>query len=63
MPNCDINHHGSAVSNEAARLIECFQVSEKDRKLRYVNYLGDGDSKSFLEISELDIYPKTSKKS
>ena len=32
-------------------------MSEKDRKLRYINYLGDGDSKSFLEISKLDIYP------
>ena len=62
MPNCDINHHGSAVSKKAARLTDR-KLSEKDRKLRYVNYLGDGDSKSFLEISELDIYPKTSKKS
>ena len=43
---------------EANRLIECFQVSEKDRNLRYINYLGDGDSKSFLEISKLDIYPQ-----
>ena len=42
-PNCDINHQGSAGSMEAAGLIECFQVSENDRKLRYVNYLGDGD--------------------
>ena len=57
-PNCDINHQGSAGSVEAAGLIECFQVSEKDRKLRYINYLGDGDSKSFSEISKLDIYPQ-----
>ena len=43
---------------EADGLIECFQVSEKDRKLRCINYLGDGDSKSFLEKSKLDIYPQ-----
>ena len=43
---------------EANGLIECFQVSEKDRNLRYINYLGDGDSKSFLEISKLDIHPQ-----
>ena len=56
--NCDINHHGSASSMEADGLIECFQVSEKDRKIRYINYLCDGDSKSFLEISKLNIYPQ-----
>ena len=42
-------------------LIEYFQVSGKDREPRYINYLG-GDSKSFLEISELYISTKTSKK-
>ena len=43
---------------EADGRIECFQVSEKDRKLRCINYLGDGDSKLFLEKSKLDIYPQ-----
>ena len=38
-PNCDINHQGSLGSMEAAGLIECFQVSEKDRKLRYIKYI------------------------
>ena len=57
-PHCDINHHGSAGSMEADELIECFQVTEKDRKLRYINYLGDGDSKLFLKISKPDIYPQ-----
>ena len=41
--------------------IECFQVSEKDREMRYINYLGDGGLKSSLEISKLDIQT-TSKK-
>ena len=43
---------------EADGLIECFQVSKKDRKLRCINHLGDGDPKLFLEISKLDIYPQ-----
>ena len=42
-PNCDINHYEPAGSLEADGLIECFKVSEKDRNLRYINYLGDGD--------------------
>ena len=41
---------------EVNTLIECFQVPEKDRKLRYMNSLGDGDLKSFLEIPNLGIY-------
>ena len=42
--------------------MECFQVSEKNRKLRFINYLGDGDSKSLLEISKLDIYRQKQEK-
>ena len=56
--NCVINHHGSPGSKEVDGLTECFQGPEKDRKLRYIDYLGNGDSKSFLEISKLDIYPQ-----
>ena len=59
--NCNVNHHESGGSMGADGLIEYFQVSEKDREPRYINYLG-GDSKSFLEISELYISTKTSKK-
>ena len=43
---------------EAGGLIECFKVSKKDRNLRCNNYLGYGDSKSFLVILKLDIYPQ-----
>ena len=56
--NFDTNHHRSAGSVEDDELIKCLKVTEKNRKLRYINYLGDGDSKSFLEISKLDIYPQ-----
>ena len=60
--NCDINDHGSAGSVEADGLIECFQVSEKDRKLRCINYLGDGIQNRFRNIKTGYISTKTSKK-
>ena len=43
---------------EADGLIECFQVSEKYRTQRNINYLGNGDSKLFLQLSKLNIYPQ-----
>ena len=56
--NFDTNHHRPAGSVDDDELIKCLKVTEKNRKLRYINYLGNGDSKSFLEISKLDIYPQ-----
>jgi hypothetical protein len=59
---CDINHHGSAGMIEPAGMTEIFRRSEKERGvinptekgLRYVNYLGDGDSKSYKIVRDLD---------
>ena len=45
---------------ETAGLTECFKESEKDKELRYVKYLDDGDSMSISEISALDPYPEKS---
>lgn len=53
---CSINHDGSAGSMEAAGLVNCFVLSEKDRKLRYKYYIGDGDSKSHHDIVKKDPY-------
>ena len=48
---------------DTAGLVECLQVSEKDGKLRYINYLGDGYSKSFFRNIKTEyISTKTSKK-
>ena len=48
---------------DTAGLVECLQVSEKDRKLRYINYLGDGYSKLFFRNIKTEyISTKTSKK-
>ena len=55
--DCDINHEeGSSGAMEAAGLVECFMSSVQDRKLRYINYIDDGDSKSFSDIVAKDPY-------
>ena len=51
--NFDINYPWSARSREAADLIDCFKVSEKFKKLRYINYFGKIDSKLISEASIL----------
>ena len=54
---CDINHEGSSAgSMEAAGIVECFMSFEDDRKLRYINYIGDGDSKSYSDAVAHDPY-------
>ena len=55
--DCLINHTGSAGLMEADGVVECFAESVEKRKLRYVNYLGDGDTKSFSEVVKSDPYP------
>lgn len=42
--SCPINHDGSAVSMEA-------------KNLRYLEYIGDGDSKSYADVVSNDPYP------
>ena len=53
---CSINHVGSAGSMEASGLKECFMTSVETNKLRYTNYIGDGDSKSYNDIFQTDLY-------
>jgi hypothetical protein len=48
---CEINHSGSAGKMESDGMLEIFRRSEKERGLQYLGYLGDGDSKSFLTVS------------
>ena len=42
---------------EAAGVINIFKRSVETKKLRYTTYLGNGDSKSFKDIVESNIYP------
>ena len=53
---CDINHEGSSGSMEAAGIVERFMSSEDDRKFQYINYIGDGDSKSYSDVVVHDPY-------
>ena len=39
--DCLVNHSGSAGSMEAVGVVECFQLSVKDRKLRYITSCDD----------------------
>ena len=47
---CDKNHVGSAGKMEPAGTDVIFRRSEELYNLRCVNYLGDGDSKSFFAL-------------
>ena len=48
---CKVNHNGSAGANEAV-----FLRSAESRNLRYTQYLGDGDSASFIKVLEANPY-------
>ena len=54
--DCSINHTGSAGSMEPAGILRCFLRSVGTLKLRFVNFIGDGDSKAFLEVVNADPY-------
>ena len=56
---CSINHKGSAGSMESAGAIEIFQRSINNHKLRYNNYIGDGDSSSFNKVVQSKPYGET----
>ena len=52
---CGINHKGSAPAMEMKGTIKIFERSVKKNKMRYMNFYGDGDTKSFTAIE--NIYP------
>lgn len=53
-PACDKNHVGSAGSMEPAGALTAFKRSETLHELKYVSFLGDGDSKSFSSVSKAE---------
>ena len=53
---CSKNHDGSAGSMEVAGILECFKSSIEQYGLRYTEYLGDGDSKSYKQVCVADPY-------
>lgn len=53
---CDANHEGSAGKMEVDSVIEMFHRSEKLYNVKYANYIGDGDSKTFKGVLDSDPY-------
>ena len=49
---CQINHTGSSEEMEAAAAVEIFGRSIETRKLKYVTFVGDGDSSCFGRVRE-----------
>ena len=54
--NCSINYSGSAGKMEIDAIVEMFHRSEEKYEVRYVKYIGDGDSKTFKDILDADPY-------
>ena len=52
--DCPINHLGSAGLMEPSGVVRCFNRSVETLKLRYENFIGDGDSKAYLEVVKAD---------
>ena len=49
---CQNNHKGSSDSMESAAAVEIFCRSIERRKLKYITYVGDGDSDSFGKVRD-----------
>lgn len=56
VPVCSCNYKGSSPNMEPVGAGRLFLRSVQNRGLFYTQYLGDGDSKSFKTVSELDPY-------
>jgi len=53
---CSSNHTGSAGKMEVDAVKEMFSASEEKFGVRFVNYIGDGDSKTFKALLDLNPY-------
>lgn len=56
MKVCTKNHSGSTSKMEVDGMLRIFSRSEENRGVRYKNNIGDGDTKTFLQISSLNPY-------
>ena len=54
---CPLNHTGSSGMMESNGILECFESSVEKRQLRYLTYIGDGDTKSYQNVVAADPYP------
>lgn len=53
---CQANHEGSAGKMEVDAVIEMFHRSERLHKVKYAQYIGDGDCKTFKGILDAQPY-------
>lgn len=53
---CVINFSGYSGGMESEGVLKIFQRSEKNYGVRYVQYLGDGDSKGFMKVVQAKPY-------
>jgi len=58
---CSKNYEGSSGHMEVVGTQRIFGRSIKERKLRYTNYIGDGDSKAYTSISDNKPYGESVK--
>jgi len=56
---CQSNHEGSAGKMEADSIKEMFHRSQKKYGVKYMHYIGDGDSKTFKAVVESRPYGDT----
>jgi len=56
--HCTANHEGSAGKMEVDGVIEMFKRSIEKFKVKFKNYIGDGDAKTFKNLQESAPYDK-----
>ncbi|XP_067205402.1 uncharacterized protein [Linepithema humile] len=56
---CSANHQGSAGKMEVDGITEIFKRSQEKYAVKYVNYIGDGDSKTYKGIIDAAPYGET----
>ncbi|XP_057339915.1 uncharacterized protein LOC130677250 isoform X1 [Microplitis mediator] len=56
---CSANHQGSSGKMEVDAMVEMFSYSETKYGVKYANYIGDGDSKTYSGIIKSDPYENT----
>lgn len=54
--NCQMNHAGSSGKMEVDSIVEMFSRSEQLHGIKYSNYIGDGDCKTFKGITDAQPY-------
>lgn len=56
LPSCTANYTGCSGGMEVQGAVEIFSRSENAYNVRYTQYLGDGDSKGFSAVQEMQPY-------